>query len=138
MEEKAPLINDAATSTEKVKAVKPQKKVTRSLHDILGGDYLSKERVIRNVPFIFYIAFLALVYIANTYYAEKTYKQIERTKTELKELRFLYLTSRSTLMFNGRQTLIANRAAKFGLKETVLPPYKIFYNKTTTSVREEK
>ena len=122
--------------TEKTKSevhpVKKHWKDRRPIHDILGGDYLSKESVIGNLPFLIFIAMLALVYIANTYYAEKTVKEIERTKVELKELRFQYITTKATLMYYSKQTEIARRALKFGLKETMIPPYKIFYSNDST------
>ena len=103
------------------------KKERRPIHDILGGDILSRGSVTRNLPFLVFLALLALVYIANTYYAEKVVKEIERTKSELKELRFQYTTTKSTLMYYSKQTEIAKRALKLGLKETTIPPYKIFY-----------
>src|ERR1039457_5397872 len=127
---------DIENTSEKVKEevlpVKKQRKDRRPIHDILGGDFLSKESVTGNLPFLVFIAFLALVYIANTYYVEKTVKEIERTKVELKELRFQYTTTKSTLMYYSKQTEIARRALKYGLKETTIPPYKIFYSNDST------
>jgi len=116
--------------------VKKPRKDRRPIHDILGGDYLSKESVIGNLPFVVFMALLALIYIANTYYSDKTVKEIERTKVELKELRFQYTTTKSTLMYYSKQTEIARRALKYGLKETTIPPYKIFYSGDSTLVFE--
>lgn len=118
-----------------VRPVRKQKRVSKSLHDILGGDYLSKEFVISNIPFMLYIAVLAIIYIGNTYYAEKTFKEIEKTKTELKELRFQYLTTKSSLMFFSKQSEIASRVEKSGLKLSTVPPYRIFYS--SESIRIE-
>ena len=126
--------NNAENVKSEVLPVKKPRKDKRPIHDILGGDYLSKESVIGNLPFVIFIAFLALVYIANTYYSDKTVKEIERTKVELKELRFQYTTTKSTLMYYSKQTEIARRALKYGLKETTIPPYKIFYSDDSTLV----
>jgi hypothetical protein len=120
--------NSAEKPKAEVPAIKKTRKERRPIHDILGGDYLSRESVIGNLPFLVFITLLALVYIANTYYAEKTVKEIERTKVELKELRFQYTTTKSTLMYYSKQTEIARRALKLGLRETTIPPYKIFYS----------
>ncbi len=109
-----------------------QKKFGKPIHDILEGDYLSKEIVVSSLPYILFVAILALIYISNTYYSEKTVKEIERTKGQLKELRFQYITTKSTLMYYGKQTEIARRAARYGLKETIIPPYKIFYSNDST------
>jgi hypothetical protein len=129
--------NTAESSKDGVKAVKKPRKDRRPIHDILGGDYLSKESVIGNLPFLVFIAILALVYIANTYYADKTVKEIERTKVELKELRFQYITTKATLMYYSKQTEIARRAIKYGLKETTIPPYKIFYSSDSTNALKQ-
>jgi len=84
--------------------------------------------VVNNVPFLIYLTILALFYIANTYNTERMYKQIEKTKTELKELRFEYITARSSLMFESKLSELNKRAQAIGLKETLIPPFKIFYS----------
>jgi len=112
---------------EALKPVRKTRKSTRRVQEFLGGDYLSKEWVVGNLPFLLYVAILAMFYIGNTYYTEKTYKDIERTKNELKELRFQYINTRSELMFRSRQSEIIKQAEALGLKESILPPYKILY-----------
>jgi hypothetical protein len=119
---------NAAIKPESANRPEKKKRFRRPIKDILGGDYLSKESVIRNLPFVLFLGLLALVFIANTYYAEKTLKEIERTKVELKELRFQYITTKSNLMYYSKQTEIAKSAIKYGLKETTIPPFKIFYS----------
>ncbi len=113
---------------EEIRPVKKQRWFSKSLHDFLGGDYLSKQSVLGNLPYLLFITILALVYIGNTYYAEKTYKEIEKTKNELKELRFQYLTVKSSLMYHTKMNEIVRRATPLGLKEAMLPPYKIYYS----------
>jgi hypothetical protein len=119
---------NTAIKPESANRPEKRKRFRRPIKDILGGDYLSKESVIRNLPFVLFLGLLALVFIANTYYAEKTLKEIERTKVELKELRFQYITTKSNLMYYSKQTEIAKSALKYGLKETTIPPFKIFYS----------
>jgi len=111
-----------------VKPAKKSHKGRKRVQDVLGGDYLSKNTVVDNVPFLIYLAVLALFYIANTYNTERMYKQIEKTKTELKELRYQYITVRSTLMFESKLSELYKRTQAIGLKETLIPPFKIFYS----------
>ncbi len=111
-----------------LKPVKKSRRGSKAIQEILGGDYLSQEKVVGNIPYLFYVALLAMLYIANTYYTEKKFKDIEQTKTELKELRYQYITTKSALMFMGRQSEISRKAQLLGLKESLLPPYKILYN----------
>ena len=98
MEESREAINTEQPQ-EEVQAVKKTRKRTRRVQEFLGGDYLSKAWVVGNLPFLLYITILGMLYIGNTYYTEKTYKDIERTKNELKELRYQYINTRSELMF---------------------------------------
>jgi hypothetical protein len=128
MEEETRKENGQKPMEEEVRPVRRQKRISKSLHDFLGGDYLSRESVFRNLPFLLFLAILAVFYIGNTYYAEKTFKEIERTKAELKELRYQYITAKEALMYNSRLTEVAKRVTACGLKETTLPPWKIYYS----------
>jgi hypothetical protein len=120
-----------------VKPVKKPNKTRRAVQDFLGGDYLSKEWVTGNLSYILYVALLAMIYIANTYYTEKKFKSIERTKNELKELRYEYITTKSILMFQGRQSEISKRAVIQGLREAKMPPYKILYSGETLQTKKQ-
>jgi hypothetical protein len=122
---------------EKVRPFNKRWWITRNVHDFIVGDIFSKQSVLKNLPFLIYVAILAIIYIANTYYAEKTFKKIEKTRNELKELRFQFITTKATLMYYGKQTEIAKRVNKFGLKETTVPPYKIFYAKDTVKMNND-
>lgn len=136
-----PADGDQGSEQKQAPAAAPPKgkrtgKIRRAVRDFLGGDYLSREWVTGNILFILYLALLAMVYIANTYYTEKKFKAIERTKTELKELRYGYITTKSTLMFQGRQSEISKRALSQGLKEAKIPPYKILYAGDTVTKQQ--
>jgi hypothetical protein len=121
-------VETPGSAQEPVKAIKKTHKSRKAVQEFLGGDYLSKEWVTGNISYILYVALLAMIYIANTYYTEKKFKSIERTKSELKELRYEYITTKSILMFQGRQSEISKRAVIQGLKEAKMPPYKILYS----------
>lgn len=137
MEEKDEVISES-TQSENVRPVKKQNRVKAFFHNVIIGDVFSKESFFRTIPYLGYLTVLAIIYISNTYYAEKTFRQIEKIKVELKELRFQYISSKSELMYYGKQTEIARRVAPTGLKTTTLPPYKIFYAKDSTLVKEEE
>ena len=98
------------------------KKMAR-IFDIFGG--ITKEQVIGWMPFIFFLTFLALIYISNSYYAEKNIRKMDKITSELKELRSLYLTSKSNLMFRSKQSEVAAQLELNGVKESVVPPKKI-------------
>jgi len=120
--------DEPSMPAEPVRTVKKVSKGRKAVQEVLGGDYLSREWVTGNLSYILYLALLAMIYIANTYSTEKKFKSIERTKSELEELRYRYITTKSELMFKCRQSEISKRAIIQGLKEAKMPPYKILYS----------
>lgn len=100
-------------------------KVARSFLNIFSGNFLSKDYVIHQLPFILFLTGIGLGYIANGYYAEKSVREISRINSELKELKSEYITTKSELMFMSNQSEVARASATLGLKESVTPPKKI-------------
>ncbi len=122
---------------EVIKEKPPQKKrkvnpVIRLIQSVMDGTILTREKVVKTLPFLLYIAFLAILYIANTYYAEKKVIEIEKVKRELKELRSESISIESRLMYYSRQTEVMKRIIPYGIKESLIPPKKIFTEKDTT------
>lgn len=86
---------------------------------------LDRKQIPRVIPFILYITFWAILYIANTHYAEKTVRQIGQVNKQLKELSADYLTIKSELMYKSKQSEVAKMVQPSGLKELKSPPKKI-------------
>jgi hypothetical protein len=120
----------------KPKAAKPNKRA-RSAINIFSGNFLSKDYVIAQLPFILFLTVVGLGYIANGYYAEKSVRDISHINTELKELKSEYIISKSELMFMSNQSEVAHAVAPYGLKESVVPPKKIVV-KVNSNPSEEK
>lgn len=93
------------------------------LGELFGN--LSREQITKQMPFVFYITFLVLLYISNNYYSEKNIREIDKIGSELKELRSEYITSKSELMFKSKQSEIARQLESTGIRESVVPPKKI-------------
>jgi hypothetical protein len=93
------------------------------IFDLFGG--ITKEQVMSWMPFIFFLTFLALIYISNSYYAEKNIRKMDKISSELKEFRSLYLTSKSNLMVKSKQSEVATQLELSGVKESIVPPKKI-------------
>ncbi|MBK5283878.1 MAG: hypothetical protein JJE25_00615 [Bacteroidia bacterium] len=113
---------------------KQKKSVLRSTNKILKslgeGFTLNMETIVRQMPFIFFLALMAILYIANTYYAEKTIREINQTKKELKDLRAEYIYTKSELMFSSRQSEISKMVSEMEINESTVPPRKINVTKT--------
>lgn len=136
-EEKTPDMEDIRQ--EEVKPVRKKRNpVSGFFHNIIIGEFFIRDSFFRNMPYLGYLTILAIIYISNNYYAEKTFRKIEKTKKELKELRFQYISSKSDLMFHSKQTEIAKRVIHAGLQETTIPPYKIFYDRDTLNKNQQE
>lgn len=110
----------------------PQKdapKVVKSLSSIFSGNFLSKDNVISYLPYMLFITFLGVLYIANGYYAEKTVRNLYKTTTDLKELRSEYITIKSDLNYLSKQSQVAMATDTVGIKESIDPPSKIVVTK---------
>ena len=121
-EEQTPIAIGGKAS--KASSKKPSK-IARSFLNIFSGNFLSKDNVIHQLPFILFLTAIGLGYIANGYYAEKSVREISHINTELKELKSEYITTKSELMFMSNQSEVARASAPFGLKESTVPPKKI-------------
>ena len=106
------------------------KKSVKGFKSLVTGSFLSKEKVIESLPFLFFLTFLGICYIANGYQAEKVIRQLYKTSNVLKELRSEYITTKSDLMIISRQSQVASATAEMGLRELTSPPKKIVLSKT--------
>lgn len=119
----------AAASAEQpvVRSSKPRKKgvLAKGLSSVFSGTFLSNEKNLKHLPFILFLAFMAILYIANGYYADDKIREANRISNQLKELRSEYISTTSDLMFASKQSEVAKSAEAMGLKEPVVPPRKI-------------
>lgn len=99
--------------------------VTRTVGNVMSGAFLSRERTLRTLPFIFFLTFITLCYIANGYYAEEQIRRLNKLTNELKELRSEYIISKANLSNISKQSEVARRSVPLGIKESVAPPRKI-------------
>ena len=104
-----------------------ENKVMRSVASVVSGNFLSKEATIQNFPFIFFLSFLAICYIANGYYTDDQVRKVNRLNGEIKELRTQYIVVKDSLVIKSKQTEVAKALAimQTGIKESVVPPKKI-------------
>jgi hypothetical protein len=79
----------------------------------------------RLLPYFMYVAIFGIIYIANTHYAERNIRKINRLKAEVDEFRLDYTTLKSEYMLAGKRSEVAKRAARLGIAESNKPAYKI-------------
>jgi hypothetical protein len=81
------------------------------------------------MPFVFFLTFLTILYIANGYYAEKTVKQLYKVGNEIKEMRSEYISTKSDLELVKQQSHVAFTIKSLDLKESLNPPNTIVLDK---------
>ena len=112
----------------KIESGSPKIKPISGFKSLLTGSFLSKDKLVQSLPYIFFLTFLGICYIANGYQAEKIIRRLYKTNNELKELRSEYITTKSDLMYISKQSQLARTTLPLGLKELVSPPKKIVIN----------
>jgi hypothetical protein len=97
------------------------------LKEFLDGTLLTRENVVRQLPYILFLTILAVIYIGNRYHAEKVIRKTLTLQNELKELRSEEITKASALMYLSKQSEVARMVEEHGLelKESTKPPKKI-------------
>lgn len=91
---------------------------------------INYQLITQNLPFLLFLAFVALVYIANSHLAEKKVRRINKLSREIKELKWEYLSVKSELMFRSKLSEVSKAVEPLGLKELNTPPQRIEVKQT--------
>lgn len=124
---------DAGEEAGRAAPVKPRRatdaaravRLPRMLIGVLNGSFLTKEKVLGNMPFILFCAGLMIAYIAYGYHTERIVRELDSTDAELKELRSEYITVRAQLEAMEQQSRVAAGIGELGLRESRVPPIKL-------------
>lgn len=114
-------------------------KIVRSVASVVSGNFLSNESTIKNFPFVFFLSFLAICYIANGYYADDQVRKVNSLSNEIKELRTQYIVIKDSLVIKSKQTEVAKALAakQTGIVESVVPPKKILIKLPVAKLKED-
>ena len=103
------------------KKVAGKKKRPNALIQILNGDFLTKEFVLNNLNFIFFIIFLLLILVGKGYYGKQLSKDADKAQIELNELSANYIETKAKLEEETRRYKLIDTLGPKGLTETVNP-----------------
>ena len=92
---------------------------------LLTEGVVTKEAATEMLPFLLFISFLCMLYIANSHMAVKNIRDIDKLSKEVKELSWEYKSLKADLMFKSKLTEVAKKVDTLGLKELTEPPKKI-------------
>lgn len=100
------------------------------LKRIFTNGVVSKEDATTLLPFILFVAFLTMVYIANSHMAVNNIRAIDKLNKEVKELSYDYKSLKAELMFKSKLTEVQKIVDTLGIKELIEPPKKIIVSES--------
>ena len=98
--------------------------------------WLNYPSIVKQVPFFLFLALLAIIYIYNGHFADKTIRSINMTAKEVKELQYEYKTVKSEVMFRSKQSELVKAIEPLGLRELVDAPI-VLQNEQATVARKK-
>ncbi|QJW88101.1 hypothetical protein HNV11_01270 [Spirosoma taeanense] len=112
----------------KQKKQRRQLRLASWLNDFIGLDRLFGEDnawPIRNIDRILWVTLLLIVYIGLNHNAERLVRRIQRTKTQVDELRAQSTVLEADYNRSGKQSELAKHVAALGLTDSQKPPHKL-------------
>ncbi len=119
---------------ERLEGEMPQPRISRSANTgnssaffrkLFTEGVVSKEAATEMLPFLLFLSFLCMLYIANSHMAVKNIRSIDKLSKEVKELSWEYKSLKADLMFKSKLTEVAKKVDTLGIKELIEPPKKI-------------
>ena len=96
------------------KTYQPKKERQSYFSEVVSGKFLEKG-LFELLPFSLYICALLVFYINNSYQSENHIRTISSLERQLKDLRAEYITTKSQLMFQSKQTEVQALVVNQGL-----------------------
>jgi cell division protein FtsL len=85
--------------------------------------WLNYQSIVKQIPFLIFLAFLAVLYIYNGHTADKTIRKINTLAKEVKELQWEYKDLKSDVMFRSKPSEMVKVLEPAGLTELQESPY---------------
>jgi len=103
---------------------------------ILNGEFLTKEFVLNNLNFIFFIIFLLLLSVSEGYYGKQLFEQVEQIQKETEEITAEYVEAKAKLEEITQRQVLIDKLEQRGLKETINPTKVIRINEKNTVAQQ--
>jgi hypothetical protein len=100
-------------------------KFKKSIYDVLKGNFLISKDSFKNWRFILFIVVLMLLMIASSHSSDKKVMEIAELNNEIKEVRAVFVDTRSISMKMRLESTIRKKVGEHGLKPSENPPYVI-------------
>ena len=81
--------------------------------------------IVKSVPFYFFLAALAVIYIANGHAADNMIRNISKTEKSLKEMEYEFKTVKRDVIFRSKESELAKAVEPLGLMQLREPAANI-------------
>lgn len=90
-----------------------------ALTQILNGEFLTKSFVLNNLPYIFFILLLLIVFVAKGYYVKQLSDEIKINETELNQNAAEYIEAKTKLEEETKRYKLVEKLQERELKESL-------------------
>ncbi|MBX2844174.1 MAG: hypothetical protein KTR26_20580 [Flammeovirgaceae bacterium] len=107
---------------------KPEEEKKGMLGNLSGYKFefaFDDKTAIKYVPYFFFLTFLGVIYIANTYYADRVVREINLLEKDVEKLRVNYGSRKYEYINMSKRNEIVNQVKGLGLIENDKPVIKI-------------
>ena len=114
-------ISPKVSSSENTQSKKSENKTSKTLAQIVNGDFLKRDFVLNNLTYIFFVLFLLIILDGKGYYVSQLSKNIENTEKEVNQMTSDYVEAKAKLEEQTRRAKLVEQLTPQGLKETLKP-----------------
>jgi len=97
----------------------------QNIYHLLKGRFLISEHAFKNWVFIIFLSVLGLIMISSAHSADRKVHKIAKISNEVKELKSVFVETRSEVMKVKMESKMVQAMADRELKQSEIPPYKI-------------
>lgn len=103
------------------------RKIRNVAGGVISGNILQRPEVRKRLPYVIFIAFLMMLYIANSFHTQKLHRRYINLNREVTELRTKSLSYNQQRMIATRQSAVIQELRRRGveLQESVVPPKRL-------------
>lgn len=89
------------------------------------SNYLSTDKILKQLPFLFFLLAIALFYIWNRHTAIHNVRELDRAEKTLNALKWNHVSLKSELDQQSKSSAVASLVEELGLSEITSPPIRL-------------
>ncbi len=90
--------------------------MARPLKDYIHIGPMFSEWIFGNLPFVFFLFFIGLIYIANANFRDKQVRDIQNLEKDIKNLKWRYNSAKADVMFSTKQSEVEKFVGPYNLR----------------------